>query len=559
MKEEAQRRTCSDSWQRRPTARTTSSDALHESAPEVTEEWTNVPGRRRLLRAARQLKWQTFNYSTVTLHGLLLLPLLYLQGELQRFQAALEDNKSITSLHMSIDDTDSLCILRRADATAFFSCLSHIGRSVGALPHLESIKLSLFRRFHFPAAACVFANTRQISQLVIQQVQPISTLEEELCSESMILTLERHPCLESIECSDWPTTSTATRCLLRTLHTCEKLNSIVIRRTGVDNEHGDQTILHLSFLSPIFRMRALHTLSLENFCLSAPALDALVAALRNDIPLHVLELKNCSLPLEREALAEAFGGALATNTHLRSLTLGGVHLTGVFYNGLRRSLATNGSLESLDLENTNVDEADMAGFERALGSLSLNTGLIELVLPMTEWNAALAGTVKRSVAAHSKLQSLTIHGAGSSLDDSILSLMVDFILRSSSLENLVIWVAKEVQAGEGFGRLVDALLSSKLISVELWGWKVDDDAGRRVVEMARNNYCLNSLRVGMNDRDTRDLLRSYLALNQAGRSYLVTNPGNRSLGVDVLASVTSDLNCLYLHLRENPLLCKRDI
>jgi hypothetical protein len=47
----------------------------------------------------------------------------------------------------------------------------------------------------------------------------------------------------------------------------------------------------------------------------------------------------------------------------------------------------------------------------------------------------------------------------------------------------------------------------------------------------------------------------YLRLNDAGREYMALDASNVRAGIQVLATVTDDLSCLYLHLRENPLLC----
>jgi hypothetical protein len=53
-------------------------------------------------------------------------------------------------------------------------------------------------------------------------------------------------------------------------------------------------------------------------------------------------------------------------------------------------------------------------------------------------------------------------------------------------------------------------------------------------------------------------LRSILRLNGAGRGYLLDGHGFFvSKGVDVLSAVNDDLNCVFLHLLENPSLCDR--
>jgi hypothetical protein len=46
-------------------------------------------------------------------------------------------------------------------------------------------------------------------------------------------------------------------------------------------------------------------------------------------------------------------------------------------------------------------------------------------------------------------------------------------------------------------------------------------------------------------------------LNKAGRRYLVQDGSSISKGVDGLSKVNNDINCLFLHLLENPRLCDR--
>jgi hypothetical protein len=48
-----------------------------------------------------------------------------------------------------------------------------------------------------------------------------------------------------------------------------------------------------------------------------------------------------------------------------------------------------------------------------------------------------------------------------------------------------------------------------------------------------------------------------LRLNEVGRRYLIEDGSSISKGVEVLSSVNDDINCVFLHLLENPRLCDR--
>ena len=60
------------------------------------------------------------------------------------------------------------------------------------------------------------------------------------------------------------------------------------------------------------------------------------------------------------------------------------------------------------------------------------------------------------------------------------------------------------------------------------------------------------------DRAMVKNVKMFVRLNCAGRSYIATNVSDKHKGIKVLECVNDDLNCLLVHLRENPLLCQRD-
>jgi hypothetical protein len=80
-----------------------------------------------------------------------------------------------------------------------------------------------------------------------------------------------------------------------------------------------------------------------------------------------------------------------------------------------------------------------------------------------------------------------------------------------------------------------------------------DDEAKHLTSVVKKNYGLECLP----DLDSGDL-RSILRLNRAGRRYLLD--GHESVvsgGVGVLSAVSDHLNCVFLHLLENPSLCNR--
>jgi hypothetical protein len=83
---------------------------------------------------------------------------------------------------------------------------------------------------------------------------------------------------------------------------------------------------------------------------------------------------------------------------------------------------------------------------------------------------------------------------------------------------------------------------------------LDDDEDKQMAVLLKKNYTLESL-PGIKDRglDVGAILR----LNAAGRRYLVQDGSSISKGVEVLSAVSNEINCVFLHLLENPRLCDR--
>jgi hypothetical protein len=62
---------------------------------------------------------------------------------------------------------------------------------------------------------------------------------------------------------------------------------------------------------------------------------------------------------------------------------------------------------------------------------------------------------------------------------------------------------------------------------------------------------------GINLKKRTSDVDAILRLNGAGRRYLIQDGSSISKGVEVLSRVNDDINCLLLHLSENPRLCDR--
>jgi hypothetical protein len=86
--------------------------------------------------------------------------------------------------------------------------------------------------------------------------------------------------------------------------------------------------------------------------------------------------------------------------------------------------------------------------------------------------------------------------------------------------------------------------------------QLTDDEDKQMTALLKKNYALESLpNIKLQNRASD--VGAILRLNGAGRRYLIEDGSSISKGVEVLSRVNNDINCVFLHLLENPRLCDR--
>jgi hypothetical protein len=83
--------------------------------------------------------------------------------------------------------------------------------------------------------------------------------------------------------------------------------------------------------------------------------------------------------------------------------------------------------------------------------------------------------------------------------------------------------------------------------------QLTDDEDKQMAALLKKNYALESLPTIEEAVEVRAILR----LNEAGRRYLIQDGSSISKGVEVLSAVSNEIDCVFLHLLENPRLCDR--
>lgn len=180
-----------------------------------------------------------------------------------------------------------------------------------------------------------------------------------------------------------------------------------------------------------------------------------------------------------------------------------------------------------------------------------------------------ASSLLLALGRNKTLRKLRMSGF-SSVDGSLISALHEGLGKNSTLETLEFRCAARVSTSFHVAA-IEALQSNlnktlKTLSISPCNPEnMTDDEVNHLTSVVKKNYGLERLPfLASNVRIMRDL-RCILRLNRAGRRYLLDGQGSDvSKGVDVLTfggswfpRISDDLNCVFLHLLENPSLCNR--
>jgi hypothetical protein len=177
---------------------------------------------------------------------------------------------------------------------------------------------------------------------------------------------------------------------------------------------------------------------------------------------------------------------------------------------MKDGLGMNASLESLELELVHLTDANSDVWHRTFSFLRTNKALKSLMITldqdvMESCLSAFRIDIAVMLQENTSLESLTIRKS------------------SGSLESL----------------------------------RLSEDEDKQMAALLKKNYALENLpNIDLQNRPSD--VGTILRLNEAGRRYLVEDGSSISKGVEVLISVINDINCVFLHLLENPsILCDR--
>ena len=224
----------------------------------------------------------------------------------------------------------------------------------------------------------------------------------------------------------------------------------------------------------------------------------------------------------------AFEG-LKTNLSLQTLQLLNFAWTDVVSDVFRASLEENCGLRRLSMRGSHINDDT---WQRIIPFLAANSTLKSLVIEDSGLTVAIIPTMVEALEMNSCLERLRIdnrHIAGAAL-----VIFIGSMTRNVSLKELILGALTCTCTDFSFANEADAV---------------------NLVAATKRNYGLEKLNVIVDNYDQGRLLQCILRLNQAGRRYLIDDPTSKERGVNVLLEVQDDLNCFFLHVKENPLLC----
>jgi hypothetical protein len=354
----------------------------------------------------------------------------------------------------------------------------------------------------------------------------------------------------------------------------------------------------------LLQSRSLRSLTFNHCCISRETVQCLTSALNgNGSTLTYLQFHHCDFLYKGP---DEIASALRTNTSLTHFEFIASGFRVAFIEEIQRVLLVNTTLTDLHLC---MYDCPGEGVPQIITALGDNTTLKNCTFHMEEFedppllDAMRAALERNSTLECLTLQSLTVRHDDDDADDDAdddgfyidngglaqLRETVPFLRINASLKSLTL-VCEDTAASD-VGHLcidtVSALAVNK--SLEYLDIKIngdesissvdylaalaalgpnttlkalrlhpkldsfDSDQVKELLSLIRKNYGLESLDDGLPDPTGE--VGYILRLNKAGRRYILRDLSSIPSSIGVFAGVSDDVNCVLVHMLENPRLC----
>jgi hypothetical protein len=270
-----------------------------------------------------------------------------------------------------------------------------------------------------------------------------------------------------------------------------------------------------------------------------------------------------------EPFCNSLAAVLLCNSTLQNLTVCTPgRALGRWLSSIFLSLGMNTTLNSLSVSISDEFRDELCAAIRS--GLAKNSTLEKLSLSsivLSDDNGPASASSARSfLRTNSTLKSLTVcFKQGRTLESCVSAFRLEavkMVEESPFLESLTLTIGYETIKSEAFLALISALqlnTTLKTLGYQLLLAKrlyLTDDEVNQLASILMKNYRLEKFVPDIDCEDGRTV-KAILRLNRAGRRYLIEDGSSISKGVEVLSAVNDDINCVFLHLLENPSLCDR--
>jgi hypothetical protein len=380
---------------------------------------------------------------------------------------------------------------------------------------------------------------------------------------------------------------------LATLSSLERV-TLGLREPETEDQHS---LVNPEPLKELLRAPALRFVTFDTFSFTYALCHAVANALEEGSPVTDITLDSeCSFPDGGRAIIT---NALKTNTTITNAQFSLDDFDEPFCNSLAAVLLCNSTMQNLTVY----------AATRAMGrwlsstflSLGMNTTLKSLSVSISDkFGGELFAAIRIGLAKNSTLEKLSLEVTIPGGDDGAVSARnaLSFLRTNSTLKALTVsfpfslqaqqelYVSAfqleavkmveeypfieslTIQSSSSSGIQVEelfALISALQLNTTLktlgysFSFKIlylTDDEVNQLVLLLMKNHGLERLVPNIACADDRTI-KAILRLNGAGRRYLIKDGSSISKGVEVLSAVNDDVNCVFMHLLENPGLCNR--
>jgi hypothetical protein len=265
-----------------------------------------------------------------------------------------------------------------------------------------------------------------------------------------------------------------------------------------------------------------------------------------------------------ETLYNALAMALPSNSTLRDISCPRSSITSEHLSPALLALERNTGLKTLNVDVSSSTEESLCtalndglGMNETLERLELNK------FPRRDENCGLCSRAFSFLRTNKALKSLVVKVQFGDTESCLVAFCIDIAVmlqENASLENLHVESSHIHIKAEDYLVLVTTLQHNrtlKYLRTHLNGSLTLTHAEeRQMAALLKKNYALEYLPDINLENEVGDV-GFILRLNEAGRRYLIEDGSSVSKGVKVLSAVSDEINCVFLHLLENPTLCDR--